>query len=343
MMRRLRSGVTAEPQFDLQVVPAVVYKVDDPGNTGTSSFVFDLAAICSAGELTPISAMLELSHGLTVVERQEWTTAMLAKITGQRYRILPDTPIAAPRRMFELPEAFDLHFYFRCPQALEIDSAAVHVTVAGTTGRRAEQTLRIPIQYYQQQTRLKFPFRGRGHVGQDWVTNGGHGGGIFTDFAIDVIGLDENYGPQRDDAGDNGSAAGWGREILAPAAGTVTFARDDVPDNSEAGKGADLDSLAALPDPVLAYLGNCVIIDHGHSEHSVLGHMQQGSVTVSAGERVSGDQVIGMLGNSGDSYGPHLHYQLQLGPRPFHDQSVPCSFENIDGPQLSRGRYFAPR
>src|SRR5881394_1690330 len=39
----------AEPlDFRLQVVPAIVYKVDDPGNTRTSSFVFDLAVLCSS-------------------------------------------------------------------------------------------------------------------------------------------------------------------------------------------------------------------------------------------------------------------------------------------------------
>jgi hypothetical protein len=91
--------------------------------------------------------------------------------------------------MFTLPQAFDLHFYFRCPQALAIDSANVRVKVADVKGRQAEQMLRIPIQHYQQKTSLIFPFRGRGVVGQDWVTNGGHGGGIGTDFAIDVRGL----------------------------------------------------------------------------------------------------------------------------------------------------------
>jgi len=47
----------SQPDFHLQVVPAIVYKVDDPGNAGTSSFVFDIAVICSTDcALTPISA-----------------------------------------------------------------------------------------------------------------------------------------------------------------------------------------------------------------------------------------------------------------------------------------------
>ena len=112
--------------------------------------MFDIAVICSTDcALAPISASVELSSGRSKVGRQEWTTETLAKIKGVSYRILPDTPVASPRRMFTLPESFDLHFYFRCSQALAIDSADVRVTVADAKGRRAEQMLRIPIQYYQ--------------------------------------------------------------------------------------------------------------------------------------------------------------------------------------------------
>src|SRR5262245_50384598 len=95
----------SQPEFRLQVVPAIVYKVDDPGNSRTSSFVFDIAVICSTDcTLTPISASVELSNGRSTVERQEWTTEQLAKIKGVNYRIFSDTPMASPRRMFTLSE-----------------------------------------------------------------------------------------------------------------------------------------------------------------------------------------------------------------------------------------------
>jgi hypothetical protein len=322
------------PDFRLQVVPAMVYKVDDPGNTRTSSFTFEIAVICSTDcELTPISANVELSSGGFTVERQQWTTEMLARIKKVSHRILPNTPAWSSVRLFTLPEAFDFRLYFRCPQALAIDSAVVRVTVADAKGRRAEQMLRIPIQYYQQKTSLIIPFRGRGIFGQDWITNGGHGG-YWNAFAIDLDGLDQNYG-EKNDANENASDAGWGREILAPAAGTVTYARNDVLDNPR----PDTITYMAQHDPIMAFLGNCVIIDHGNSEYSVMMHMQQGSVTVRVGGRVAAGQIIGRLGNSGDAFGPHLHYQLQSGPQVFRDQSLPFKFQNIDVP-LSRGRYF---
>jgi hypothetical protein len=331
----------SQPDFHLQVVPAIVYKVDDPGNIKTSSFVFDIAVICSTDcALTPISASVELSDGRSTVERQEWTSEMLAKIKNIRYRIEPSTPLASPTRAFTLPEAFDVRFYFRHSQALAIESAVVRLTVADAKGHRAEQMLRIPIRYYQQKTALIVPFRGHGVVGQDWITSGGHGG-FWNAFAIDLDGLDQNDG-ELSAADENAADAGWDREILAPAAGTVVYTRNDVPTNPHPGEEPDDNWYRALHDPVMAYAGNCVIVDHGSSEYSVMMHMQPGSVTVKVGDRVATGQVIGRLGNTGGATGPHLHYELQSGPQVFRDQSLPFRFQNVDAP-LHRGEYFVAK
>jgi len=330
------------PDFRPQVVPAIIYKVDDPGGSKTSSFVFDIAVICSADcELTPTSARVELSGAGNIVERQDWTTEMLANIKRTSFRIEPNTPLMAPVRAINLSEAFELRFYFREPQALGIDSVAVRLTVADAKGGRAEHTLGIPIRYYHQKTTLNFPIRGHAIIGQDYVTNGGHGGHgeSSNEFGLDIDGLDQNDG-ELSDANENAADAGWGREILAPAAGTVVYARNDVPTNPHPGEAPGDDWYRQLHDPVNASAGNCVIIDHGNSEYSVMMHMQPGSVTVKVGDRVVMGQVVGRLGNSGDAFGPHLHYQLQSGPRLWLYQSLPVKFQNIDVPQLSRGRYI---
>jgi hypothetical protein len=331
----------SRPDFRLQVVPAIVYKVDDPGGSRTSSFVFDIAVICSTDcDLTATSARVELSSAGNIVERQDWTTEMLAKIKRTSFRIEPNTPLMAPVRAIALPEAFELRFYFRQAQAVAIDSVALRLTVTDARGGHAEHTLAIPIRYYHQKTTLNFPIRGHGIIGQDYVTHGGHGGhGDFSDeFGIDIDGLDQNYG-ELSDANENAADAGWGREILAPAAGTVVYARNDVPTNPRPGEEAGEDWYRPLHDPVNASAGNCVIIDHGNSEYSVMMHMQPGSITVKVGDRVAIGQVIGRLGNSGDAFGPHLHYQLQSGPRLWEYQSMPVKFQNFDAP-LARGSYF---
>ena len=108
------------------------------------------------------------------------------------------------------------------------------------------------------------------------------------------------------------------------------------------GEEPDSNYYRPLHDPVMAYAGNCVIIDHGNSEYSVMMHMQQGSVTVKAGDRVVTGQVIGRLGNSGDSFGPHLHYQLQSGPRLWSTSRCRSGFKT-SMLTLHRGQYFVAK
>jgi murein DD-endopeptidase MepM/ murein hydrolase activator NlpD len=57
--------------------------------------------------------------------------------------------------------------------------------------------------------------------------------------------------------------------------------------------------------------GNYVIIKHKHGFYTRYGHMQQFRVTT--GQRVQQGQVIGYIGNTGLSTGPHLHYEVHIG------------------------------
>jgi len=72
--------------------------------------------------------------------------------------------------------------------------------------------------------------------------------------------------------------------IVAPANGTITFVGKDGP------------------------LGMCVRIKHGSAYESTYGHLDKASVR--KGQRVDRGDVIGYMGSSGRSTGPHLHYEL---------------------------------
>jgi len=56
--------------------------------------------------------------------------------------------------------------------------------------------------------------------------------------------------------------------------------------------------------------GNCVVVDHGVSLATLYGH--QSVVLVTAGQPVVAGQVIGLVGSTGMSTGPHLHFELRL-------------------------------
>jgi len=54
--------------------------------------------------------------------------------------------------------------------------------------------------------------------------------------------------------------------------------------------------------------GNCVEIDHGFGYVTLYGHMS--NISVRAGQAVNRGEVIGLVGNTGKSTGPHLHYEV---------------------------------
>lgn len=68
--------------------------------------------------------------------------------------------------------------------------------------------------------------------------------------------------------------------------------------------------------------GNTVRIDHGGGIVTLYGHMQWNSLRVTAGETVTGGDPIGSEGNTGRSFGCHLHFELRadgvpIDPEPF--------------------------
>ncbi len=55
--------------------------------------------------------------------------------------------------------------------------------------------------------------------------------------------------------------------------------------------------------------GNCVMINHGNGYTTLYGHMSR--IAASAGQTVSMGQVIGYIGSTGNSTGPHLHFEIR--------------------------------
>lgn len=68
--------------------------------------------------------------------------------------------------------------------------------------------------------------------------------------------------------------------------------------------------------------GNTVRIDHGDSVVTLYGHMHWGSLSVSVGDTVSAGSRLGAEGNTGRSFGCHLHFEVRsdgtpIDPQPF--------------------------
>ena len=75
--------------------------------------------------------------------------------------------------------------------------------------------------------------------------------------------------------------------------------------------------------------GNYVKIRHDNGYYTLYGHMAYNTVRVSVGQRVSKGQVLGYMGNTGMSYGGHLHFEVRT---PSDVRINPTEYLNADLP-----------
>ena len=67
----------------------------------------------------------------------------------------------------------------------------------------------------------------------------------------------------------------------------------------------------------------------GKGRFAFYAHLQPGSVRVKVGDTVKTGQVLGLLGNSGNSDAPHLHFHIMDGPRPLSSNGLPYRFSSF--------------
>ncbi len=77
-----------------------------------------------------------------------------------------------------------------------------------------------------------------------------------------------------------------GEEVIATANGTVSYAGTKM------------------------LIGKLVVIDHGHGIVTKYGHLHE--INVKRGQKIKRGDVIGLLGNSGRTTGPHVHYEVKI-------------------------------
>ena len=92
--------------------------------------------------------------------------------------------------------------------------------------------------------------------------------------------------------------------------------------------------------------GNHVIIDIGDGHYVLYGHMKLGSLRVRVGDQVRRGQLIGQVGDSGNSDEPHLHIQVQNKPTfDVEDRAIrtyPILFDGATVSDLRRGDSVQP-
>ena len=153
-------------------------------------------------------------------------------------------------------------------------------------------------------------------------------------FAIDWVRMDSNGEYARDHRGRrNTDWYGYGEPVLAVRDARVAAINDGIPENTPG------ENSRAVPMRVGTVLGNYVVLDlgaraaGGPHRFALYGHLQPGSLEVHAGDSVHRGQVLGTIGNSGNSDGPHLHFHVteaaDSATAPLRGEGVPFVLDSF--------------
>lgn len=142
-------------------------------------------------------------------------------------------------------------------------------------------------------------------------------------FAIDFVQLDAQRRLYVGDPAQNASWPFFDDDILSVANGTVVAVQDGLPDEIP----------GALPAGATIQTagGNYAVVDIGDGRFAFYAHLQPGSLRVKVGQRVRTGDVLGVLGNSGNTDAPHLHFHLMDGPSPLESDGLPFTFTSFTG------------
>jgi hypothetical protein len=178
------------------------------------------------------------------------------------------------------------------------------------------------------------PLRGAGWVAANGPSNtSGHRRTIIVldgraripqRFATDWVKLGPDGRLFHDDPSKNANWYDYAAELLAVADAVVTEIKDGIPDN------VPLAPQRVVPITLETVAGNHIILDLGNGYFALYAHLQPGSLRVKVGDRVRRGQVLGLLGNTGNSDAPHLHFHIADANSPLGSEGLPFVLDSFE-------------
>lgn len=207
---------------------------------------------------------------------------------------------------------------------------------------------------YQNKVEHSFPLEGSWFM-RGMPVNGvldHHRFGIPNEFGVDFC----RVGPEGELFQNDGKEAsdyyGYGQKVLASADGIVAAINNSAvqkwtrfnPAEGESSQDFQARFFTEMKEALKGNVrnwvgGNYVIIKHAEEEYSSYFHLKEQSVRVTVGEHVKRGQHIGNVGNTGDSFEVHLHFQVNDRPDFANGRSLPFSIANIQTYFREPGRF----
>lgn len=234
---------------------------------------------------------LRLAYGRKELAR--YRDSSLGRILGLPYR----------------PETAFLHEHFAFFASGAADT--LHV-LAERDGRTAEKM--ISIVPYESSNRYCFPLRGTVLVTDTYPSINSHRWCRNSEFAFDAGQFDDTLSRSLIE----------GAPVYAACGGVVEEAFDGLEDT---GGETDLEQVEARFGEHARIDGNHVLLRHPGGELSLYSHLLKGSVAVREGQTVQTGQEIGMVGSSGSSWVPHLHFHVMRDG--LEGPGVPVRFDGL--------------
>jgi len=248
-------------------------------------------------------------------------------------RLVPDRTVLSPDLTLDPGEAVIVSsqvFAFRGARD------ALRVRVNG-----GEAVRELPISLGQSKIAYAFPLNGTWYVGAGSSFHTGHRWSPMEEFAFDFVRTGADGRTYRGKGTRFIDYYAYKEPVFAAASGKVIIAINDEGEDPAAMKQPDetvevyferlqQEQFERIEGGARAIGGSQVMIDHGNGEYSFYAHLKPGSLRVKEGDVVDAGVQLGLLGSSGNSTEPHLHFQVCNAPDPLSCAGIPVRWADAE-------------
>ena len=206
------------------------------------------------------------------------------------------------------------------------------IVVYELNGEEKKETLSVPIKTYKSKNNYIFPLKGAWIIWGNSDNTTSHRTMHSQEFGMDIMQFNDDLMIPQVGSTPNEKFKMYNKDVIAIGDGEVVDCFDKSPENPSAPEMLSEEEGAEIAEKygfVVAASGNYVVVKHPNDEYSFYAHLVKDSVSVEKGQKVKQGQVLGRLGNSGNSTAPHLHFHLMAGPSMLTGRGLPCHFTNI--------------